>query len=310
MRLSKFKDKNNLFYGIYIVAKRLKFKIDEKYAKSLSDDERKKQIKSSYIEKTGKILDWNSLESYTEIMQLYKLDEENPIKTKLTDKYEVREWISDKIGSEYLIPLLGVWENFNDIDFDELPNKFVLKTNNASGSNIIVNDKKELNIFRTKKFLDMWLSIDFAYTHGFQMQYKNIKPRIIAEKYISDKNGELNDFKFLCFNGKVYYCWVDLDRYGEHKRNIYDTDWNLQPWNQNQFTNTEEEIPKPKNYQKMLEIAKVLCEGFSHVRVDLYNVDGKIYFGEMTFTNGSGFSLIYPEIFNKKIGKIWSQDQF
>lgn len=306
MELSKLKDKNNFFYGVYILKRYFNMKKKERYAKSLNEIERKKYIEKNYYERFGKLLDWDSLEEYTEKMQLYKLDESTPIKTQLTDKLEVRNWVSEKIGNEYLIPLLGAWDTFNGIDFSELPSQFVLKTNNASNSNIIVKNKDDLNKFRAKLFLNMWLSVNFAYTTGFQMQYKNIKSKIIAEKYIVDKNDQLNDYKFLCFNGEVYYCWVDVDRYGERRRNIYDTEWNLQPWNQSHYVNSDEEIQKPKNFSKMIEIAKVLCEGFSHVRVDLYNVDGKIYFGEMTFTSGNGFSAISPEEYNLEIGKIWN----
>lgn len=138
------------------------------------------------------------------------------------------------------------------------------------------------------------------------MQYKDIKPKIIAEKFINDKNNHLNDYKFLCFDGKVYYCWVDMDRYSNHTRNVYDVNWQLQPWNQNTFENAEFDIQKPKNYEEMIIIAEKLSRGFSHVRVDLYNVDGKIYFGEMTFTSGNGFSLIYPEEYNLMLGSLWN----
>ena len=128
----------------------------------------------------------------------------------------------------------------------------------------------------------------------FELHYSEIKPRIIAEEYIDSGKYELQDYKFLCFDGKPYYCWVDIDRYSNHKRNVYDMDWILQPWNQWTYGNSLVTIPVPKNYEVMKDIATKLSAGLSHVRVDLYNVAGKIYFGEMTFTNGGGFEKITP----------------
>src|SRR5699024_7868179 len=139
-----------------------------------------------------------------------------------------------------------------------------------------------------------WLKVNYGYFSLYQMQYENIEPKIIAEKYIQDSNGELNDYKFLCFDGEVYYCWIDVGRYSNHYRNVYDLNWELQTLNIYTRNNTPYHIQRPKNYQKMIEIAKKLCQGFSHVRVDLYNVDGKIYFGEMTFTTNGGYQPIIP----------------
>ena len=131
--------------------------------------------------------------------------------------------------------------------------------------------------------------------------------KIICEKYIADKNNQLNDYKFLCFNGKPYYCWVDIDRMTEHKRNVYDINWNLQKWNQFNYSNSKKKLEKPKNYDKMINIAAKLSKDFPHVRVDLYNVDGKIYFGEMTFTNGKGYETINPEKYDKQLGDLWEE---
>ncbi|MGY0837550.1 ATP-grasp fold amidoligase family protein [Aerococcus urinaeequi] len=274
--------------------------------KKLNSVEIMKKIQQDYNKFTGKTLDWSELETYNEKMQWSKINNDVPFKTLLSDKYRVREWVKDTIGEEYLIPILGVWDNYKEIDFDYLPNKFVLKTNNASGSNLIVKDKNNFNNFRAKLFFDMWLSVNFAYLNGFQMQYKRIAPKIIAESFIADSNGELNDFKFLCFDGKPYYCWVDFDRFQDHKRNVYDMDWNIQPWNQHNYSNTDFTIEKPKNFELMKDLVKRLSAGLGQVRVDLYNVDGKIYFGEMTFTNGNGFELIMPDEYNLKLGQLWS----
>lgn len=205
-----------------------------------------------------------------------------------------------------MIPLLGVGDKLEDINFKNLPNEFVLKTNNASGSNIIVKDKATFNMFKGRLFFDFWLSLNYSYTGGFQMQYEKILPKVIAEAYIQDSNGELMDYKFLCFNGKAHYCWVDVDRFGDHKRNVYDMQWKLQSWTQNDYANTEEPIDKPENFNVMVVLAEKLSSSFSQVRVDLYNVDGEIYFGEMTFTNGNGFEIIRPESMDLELGSYWN----
>lgn len=223
----------------------------------------------------------------------------------LTDKYLVRQWIADKIGSNYLIPLLGVWDRYQDIDFEKLPEKFVLKTNHGVGMNLVVTNKENINHYIEKIRFNRWLNKNFAYIGGLELQYKNIEPKLIAEEYIVDSNGELNDYKFMYFNGKPYYCWVDIGRYSDHYRNVYDMDWNIQPWNYIKSNNSPKNIPKPKNFDKMISLATILCKGFSHVRVDLYNVDGEIYFGEMTFTSASGLGFFNPKEYDYKIGKLW-----
>lgn len=273
--------------------------------KKLSKEKYKNILSKMYKKRIGHNLDWNNLCTYTEKMQWEKLYNDNPLKTQLSDKYKVREWVKEKIGEEYLIPLLGVWENFEDIDFSTLPDKFVLKTNHGSGTNYIVKDKSKINLKQLKRLFNDWMKIDYAFNTGFEMHYSNIKPLIIAEKYIESEYNELQDYKFLCFNNKPYYCWVDMNRYTSHTRNVYDLDWNLQEWNQFTYGTYKEPIEKPKNFDKMIEIAECLCKGFSHVRVDLYNVKGRIYFGEMTFTNGSGLDPIVPEEYDTKLGDLW-----
>lgn len=259
-----------------------------------------------YKRAIGRDLDWSNLNAYTEKMQWAKFNDSTPIKTTLSDKYLVREWVADKIGEQYLIPLLGAWDSFSDIQFDKLPNQFVLKTNHGSGSVIVVKDKNALNIAQAKQCFNDWMHIDYAYVTGFEFQYSNIKRKIIAENYLETDLGELQDYKFLCFDGVPHFCWVDLGRFGKHTRNVYDLNWNLQPWNQYTYGNSDRPIPKPKNFDKMVELATTLCQGFSHVRVDLYNVDGAIYFGEMTFTNGCGFDRIVPDEYDYVLGQLWN----
>ena len=152
---------------------------------------------------------------------------------------------------------------------------------------------------------DDWMKIDYAFTNSLQLHYRKIPRKIIAEKYLETDLGELQDYKFLCFDGTPYFCWVDLGRFSKHTRTVFNMKWELQPWTQATYGIASHEIPKPKNFDKMVEIATILSKGFSHVRVDLYNVDGKIYFGEMTFTNGSGLDPIVPEKYDRVLGDYW-----
>ncbi len=274
--------------------------------KMATDKQRREIIAKVYAKKIGRPLDWSNLSAYTEKMQWEKLYGDNPMKPILADKYLVREWISEKIGEEYLIPLLGVWDSFDEIDFDSLPNKFVLKTNHGSGTNEIVKDKSKLKIKSVRRKFNDWMTMDFAYSTYFEMHYSKINRKIIAEKYMETDLGELQDYKFLCFDGKAHFCWVDLGRYTKHTRTVFDMDWNLQPWTQATYGIADLPIPKPKNFDKMKELAEKLAQGFPHVRVDFYNVDGTIYFGEMTFTNGSGFDCIVPDKYDFELGKLWT----
>ena len=211
----------------------------------------------------------------------------------IVDKYKVREFIKDKIGEEYLIPLIGVYDSEDEIDFNNLPNKFVLKVNHGSGYNIICSDKSKLDVNDTKKKLKKWLKEDYAEIKK-EYQYKNVKRKIVCESFINDKNGELLDYKFFCFNGKVEFIKVDIDRYDGHKVNIYDKKWNLLPMEEYGMPNSNKIIEKPNKLQKMIEIAEVLSKEFNFARIDLYYVDGTIYFGEVTLTPAGGVNPFKP----------------
>lgn len=295
-------------YDYYLHIQRRKKISEIKKLKHKSLQEQKRILEGLYKEKIGHTLDWNNLNTYTEKMQWEKLFNKNPMKAQLSDKYAVREWVASKIGEEYLIPLLGCWDSFDDIDFYNLPNQFVLKTNHGSGTNLIIRDKSEINLKRVKRALKDWIETDYGFNTGFELHYSDIKPKIIAEKYMKTESGELQDYKFLCFGGKPYFCWVDMGRYSKHTRNVYDLNWNLQPWNQSSYGIYSEPIPRPKNFEKMIELANILCQEFSHVRVDFYNIDGVIYFGEMTFTNGSGLDPIIPNQYDRMLGDLWKVD--
>ena len=292
-------------YDYYQHMKRMKVLANAKRLESLPEEKYNDLIEKEYLKVFGNILDWNNLRTYTEKMQWEKIYDKNPIKTTLTDKYAVREWVEGKIGKDYLIPLIGVWDSFDNIDFDLLPKQFVLKTNHGTGTNLIVKDKYKINMRRAKRMFDDWMKTDYAFTNSLQLHYRDIKRKIIAEKYLETNLGELQDYKFLCFDGKPCFCWVDLGRYSKHTRTVFDMNWKLQPWTQASYGIANYDIPMPKNFDMMIDIANILSKGFSHVRVDLYNIDGKIYFGEMTFTNGSGLDPIIPKEYDKVLGDYW-----
>lgn len=270
----------------------------------MNDNERKEELSRLYCHYLNRELDWTNLQRYTEKMQWKKLNLVNPEEKIASDKYAVRQWVADRIGLEYLIPMLGLWERFEDIDFDSMPNQFVLKTTHASSNNIIVKDKNTIDKEYSALQFKLWLSFDYS-NASFEMNYKDIPRRIIAEKYMQDQNGEFPDYKFMCFDGVPYCCWVDLGRFTTHTRDVFDMNWNKMPvkWI---FPCSETPIPCPRNFEKMKEIAASLSQGFSHVRVDLYNIDGDIYFGELTFCESSGFCLIEPDEFDYKLGALWN----
>ena len=291
-----------------IIPKKIYYKyVLNKYKKNggKTIEQKKQEISERYFEVFKRKIDWDNPQTYTEKINVSKLLCSNKEKTTLTDKLLVRNWVKEKLGEEYLIPLLGVYNNYNEIDFSKLPDSFVIKCNHDSGSVTICNDKKTINQKKIKQKYDFCLKANYA-DIGYEMHYKDIKPKILIEKNMGIA---IKDYKFLCFDGKPYYCWVDIDRYGNHKRNVYDLEWNLQEFQQMDYGNSEEKLDCPEQFEEMKRIAKKLSEGFDHVRVDLYLIDGKIYFGEMTFTNGSGFEKIQPDEWDYKLGNLWTLDR-
>ena len=241
---------------------------------------------------------------YTEKLQWLKLHDRNPLYSILVDKYEVKQYVKEHIGAEYVIPTLGVWDHFDDIDFDILPDQFVLKCTHDSGNVWICKDKSTFDKAAARKMLEESLKHNF-YWWTREWPYKNIKPRIIAEKYMVDESGtELKDYKFFCFNGNPLYVQVDYNRFINHKRNIYDVNWNLQNFEIQYLSDRNHIIECPQNYSTMLQIVRKMAVGIPHVRIDLYNVRGHIYFGEYTFYHGSGFEEFRPSEWNKRFGDL------
>lgn len=262
-------------------------------------------LKMKYRLIMGKKLDLDNPKTFNEKLQWLKLHDRKPEYTMMVDKYAVRGYIAEKLGEEYLIPLLGVWDDPDDIDFDALPDKFVLKCNHNSGTGMcICRDKSKLDIEKAKKELRKGLKQDY-YLTGREWPYKNVKRKIVAEKYMVDSNNpdDLVDYKFMCFNGRADFSFVCSDRFSEKGLHVtfFDRDWNVMPFERH-YPYLKNGFPKPNNYEKMIEFSEKLSHGIPFVRVDFYEIDGKIYFGELTFYPGGGYEEFTPEEWDYKIG--------
>lgn len=261
-------------------------------------------VKMRYYAHFGVRLDLKCPKTFNEKLQWLKLNDRNPRYTKLVDKYEVKKYISEVIGSKYVIPLLGVWDTFDDIDFKSFPEQFVLKCTHDSGGIVICKDKKNFDINEAKKKLEKSLKENFFYW-GREWPYKDVKPRIIAEQYMVDESGtELKDYKVLCFNGTPKLIDVDYNRYVHHMRNLYTTDWKYINAEIEYPTNHEKLIERPEKLDEMLQIASKLSKDIPFVRVDFYVINNQIYFGEMTFYHESGIGRFRPESFDYELGKM------
>lgn len=262
------------------------------------------EIGRMYREMFGRNLNWDNPQTYNEKIHVSKVYMPTPLKTRLADKFAVREWITERIGSEYLIPLLGVYESFDEIDFDALPDSFVIKCNHDSGSVTLVKDKSSLDMAAMKRKYDAFMRRNFAWM-GWEMHYRDIPPKILVEKYMGDA---VSDYKFQCFNGEPYSCRVDYDRFGDHRRNVYNMDWEIMPFMKGLYQHPKNDYPCPPEYGEMKRIVRELSRGIDQVRVDLYFVDGRIYFGEMTLTNANGFEYFVPDEWDYTLGELWPFD--
>ena len=273
-----------------------------------------KNIKKTYLEAEeeiseqfekifGRKIDWDNPTSYNEKINVAKLYGAEPLKTKLTDKILVSDWVRKNVGEDEckIIPLIAIYDSVDEINFSQLPERYVMKMNNDSGSVFICDEKHQITKDVIAKYKYYFEKRNYAYK-DFEMQYRNIKPKIMIEEYMGDA---IRDYKFQCFDGKVVSCRVDFDRFGKHTRNFYDKNWELLPFNKGSFKNYPEPVEKPKNYEKMWKLAERLSSGFDQVRVDFYDIDDVIYFGEMTFTNGSGFEEFHPDKIDFMMGEMW-----
>lgn len=249
-----------------------------------------------------KILDLKNPKTYGEKIQWLKiyggLEELSPY----VDKYDVRSFIEKSIGSEYLNKLYGVYDDVESINFDKLPNKFVLKSTNGSGAVLICKDKKSFNIKKAKKIMKKWLK-DNYYKEKKEPQYKNIRNRIIIEKYMEDDSGSLTDYKFYCFNGKVYCYGIFYDRFENKRIDFYDKSGNkLKSVKTGNVPNSNKIEKYDQKLKKMIDLAEKLSSSFTMVRVDFYYYNNKIIFGELTFTDGAGSDPWTPKKFDYEIG--------
>ena len=242
-------------------------------------------------------------QSFNEKLQWLKLHDMHPEYGMFVDKASVKEFVANKVGEEYIIPTIGIFNTLEEIDWKALPRQFVLKSTCDSGGVVICKDRTLLDIPAAIDKLEKSARIDYS-KYSKEYPYKYVTHRYIAEAYLEDESGyELKDYKFFCFDGVPRFVQLDFDRHTHHRRNIYDINWNLLDL-QILFPKGHDRVfPKPQHFEEMIGVAEKLSAGFPHVRIDLYNVNGKVYFGEMTFFHGSGMEVFTPRMWDYEFGK-------
>ncbi len=258
-----------------------------------------------YFASNKKFMNLKKPQTFNEKLQWLKLYDRNPEYTKMVDKYEAKKYVASKIGEEYIIPTLGVYDKFDDIDFSKLPNQFVIKCTHDSGGLVICKDKTKLDIKAARKKINKCLKNNY-YWLGREWPYKNVKPRIIIEKYITDESkNDLKDYKIFCFHGKPEMILVCSERFilNNMHKTFFDTNWNqLNLTEGNHITNKK--IKKPKHLNLMLKLATKLSENIPFIRVDFYEINNKVYFGELTFYPNGGFEKFEPKYWDYKLGRM------
>ena len=262
-------------------------------------------LKKAYEVRFDKNLNLEEPVSFNEKLQWLKIHDKNQLYVTMVDKIAVKEYVKTKIGEEYIIKTLGTWDKFDEIDFSLLPNSFVLKCSHDSGSTVVCKEKEFFDLKKAKKQIEKCLSVNY-YNFGREFPYKDVTPRILAEEYmVDDKTGELRDYKFFCFWGKVKFYKIDFDRFTGHRANYYDLNHKVLPFGEKVCPpDFERQLEQPHNLKKMVQLAEKLAEGIPFVRVDFYEVNNKVFFGEITFYPGSGFVPILPEEWDIKIGNL------
>ena len=264
-------------------------------------------IKLMCKQNLGYRINLKSPQTFNEKLQWLKLHDRNPDYIRMVDKYEVRAYLANLIGDKYLIPLLGKWDRFEDIDFDSLPNEFVLKCTHDSGGVFVILDKNSIDKNKLAKEINRRLKTNYFYL-GREWPYKYVKPRIIAEEYMVDSNqGELIDYKMMVFNGKVKCSFTCTERFTNEglKVTFFDRNWNRMPVERH-YTSSSKIIDKPLNYEKMLEIAEKVAKNMKFLRVDFYEANGKLFIGELTLYPGNGQEEFRPEKYDAELGS-WLQ---
>jgi hypothetical protein len=257
-----------------------------------------------YLFSTRQILHLKHPRSFNEKIQWIKCYDHNPLYTQCADKYAVREFVKERIGEEHLIPLFGVWERAEDIDFEKLPSQFVLKCNHDSGSVVICKDKAKLDLVATRKHLAGCLERDYYATTAREWAYQDIPRKIVAESLLQAENGNVpSDYKIYCFNGKPQYTLLITGRFQNVHESFYDAEWNLMPFSTG-YAPTKIPESKPPQLNRLLEIAAQIAAGFPFTRIDLYVVKGKIYFGEMTWYPMGGYLPFKPKKYDLELGNL------
>lgn len=259
-------------------------------------------LRWQYKKVTGKKLNLKNPQTFNEKLQWLKLHDRKPEYTMMVDKFAVKEYVADKIGAEYVIPTLGVWNHFDEIDFDVLPNQFVLKCTHDSGSVVICRDKAAFNVDEAREKIENGLKHNF-YWQFREWPYKNVKPRIIAEKYLSEvDSSDTDDYKVMCFGSEPGMIQVHKNRFTNHTEDFYDLNWKKMDITQDIMPNSDIIVEKPETFDDMVRFSKLLADKIPQVRIDWYNVRCKLYFGEMTFFDGAGLDEYIPAKWNKKFG--------
>lgn len=274
------------------------------YHAELHSEQYKMAIENMFVEEFGRPLDWKNPQTYNEKINWEKINLHDDRRTLLADKNLVRAWVAEKIGEEHLTKHYGVWEHPEEIDFNRLPDKFVLKANNGSGRNILVTEKENIDRAKTIIELKYWMDSNYMF-EAFEMHYGDIKPCIIAEEYLDGMAETLYDYNIFCFHGEPKYVWcIKGSHRPECTATFYDTDWNMQPFSYG-YPLDVYPAPKPEKLEEMLKLTRVLCKDFKHVRVDWYMMpDGRLLFGEMTFQTWGGLRRFIPEKYDKILGDL------
>lgn len=267
--------------------------------------EAEEYLKRKYKSIMHKELDLDNPKSFNEKLQWLKINDHNPEYTIMVDKYEAKKYVASIIGEEYIVPTVAIYNNFEEIDLSKLPDRFVMKCTHDSGGIVICKDKSTYNKKYAKQKIKNRLKNNYYYM-GREWPYKNVKPRIIIENYMEDKSQpDILDYKFFCFNGKVEYLYVSA---GSHSKEqclqFFDREYNLVDCKRNDYMAFTELPARPKNFNKMIEFAELLSKGIEHVRIDFYEINGKLYFSEFTFYTGSGFIPFEKDEWDIKLGNL------
>lgn len=261
-------------------------------------------LRLKFRKRMGYSLHLKSPKSFNEKLQWLKLNDHRPIYTTLVDKYAVKDYITRRLGEEYVIPTLGVWDRFDEIDFDNLPDQFVLKCTHDSGGLVVCRDKSKLDLATTRRKIEGSLRNNY-YWHGREWAYKNVPPRIIAEKYMEDANStELRDYKFYCFDGEPRFLYLSegLENHATARISYVTMDWEMAPFTRPDYRPFDTLPPKPKKFDDMVQVARNLSKDVPFARIDLYEINGKVYFGEFTLSPGIGMNRFVPEQYDYELG--------